>query len=88
MMRETAGDAQKEQVQEDFEKVALVPILREAFELVQKIENRVLEAEKAIRKLDKNKKKLQTDMEEVKKGDFGDEHSDQTLLYKTIMCPL
>ena len=48
-MTKDAPESQKKKPEEDFENKKLVPVLREAFELVETIENRKKEAEKKIR---------------------------------------
>ena len=46
MLQKEQPDSQKKRPEEDFENKKLIPILREAFDMVMLIENRKVEAER------------------------------------------
>ena len=71
----------------------MIPILREAYDLVVVLEKRKLDAEKQIRKIEKEQDKSKKHMRSFstyKKSqtriDFS--NTNEKILFKSIMCPL
>jgi hypothetical protein len=83
--------------EEDFENKKLLPILKEAFDLIRLLEKKKQIADKEIAKIKKQRKKFR---EEIKNYDkykkaqvqiedmTEDERKKVTTIYKSIMCPL
>jgi hypothetical protein len=50
-LKERVEDTQKKMIQEDFENVKILPILKEAYELYAELDTKKEEAEKKVRKI-------------------------------------
>lgn len=74
---------------ENVENIKLAPILKEAYNLLVKIENIRIDAEKRCRKLEKEKRKLKEKREHLAAlTSVEDQAAHSKELFKTIMCPL
>lgn len=82
-------DAQKKMPNENPEDKKLLPILREAYQLWCEIEQIKVDADKKIKKLEKQEKALNNEKEKQKDLTMAEDRAMNTKdLYKTIMCPL
>ncbi len=74
---------------EDQEDIKLQSILKEAYDLLAKIEKIDADADKAIAKLEKDKKKLKDKKNHLNTmTTIEDQAANTKDLFKTIMCPL
>lgn len=86
-------ESQKKRSEEDFENKKLLPILREAFDLISTIENRKRDAEKKIKRIERQQTKMKRDLRSFsiyKKSQTRplDITKGEKIMYRTIMCPL
>lgn len=74
---------------ENFEHIRLLPILQEAYQLVEMIENQEKLVRKEIRKLEAKKEELiKRQSEAAGMQNIEDMAANSKQLFKTIMCPL
>ena len=85
-------ESQKKRSEEDFENKKLVPILKEAFDLITIIENRKKDAEKKIKRIERQQIKIKRDLRSFstykKSQTRADMSKGEKIIYRTIMCPL
>ncbi len=87
-------DSQKKRPEEDFENKKLVPVLREAFDLLELMEMNKREAQKQISKIKRSQKTLRGDkrnFNEFKKAQTKVDvsiGSKEKIVFRTIMCPM
>ena len=73
---------------ENFEHIRLLPILQEAYQLVEMIENQEKLVRKEIRKLEAKKEELiKRQSEAAGMQNIEDMAANSKQLFKTIMCP-
>ena len=84
-MKETHADTQKDMRQEDFENIKLTPILKEAYELLEKLIKFTEDNKKKEKVIKKQRKELSETRDRIKNGNNDDESKTE---FKTIMCPL
>ena len=88
-MKEDPDEVQKKMSNEQGDNIKLAPILKEAYELLVKIEKIRTDAVKRCRQLEKEKVKLKKKREHLSGlTTVEDQAAHSKELYKTIMCPL
>jgi hypothetical protein len=85
-------ESQKKRPEEDFENKKLLPIFKEAFDLIMIIEDRKRETDKKIKNIRRKQRDLKKTMRSFstyKRSQTRiDAYSKEKILYRTIMCPL
>ena len=85
-------ESQKKRPEEDFENKKLIPILKEAFDLIDTIETRKKKAEEKIRKIRRQQSRTKLRMRsfsQYKRSQTRlDSSKPEKILYRSIMCPL
>ncbi len=84
-------ESQKKRAEEDFENKKLVSILREAYDLIKKIEDRKEATEKRIKQIENRQKSLKKSLRSFssyKRSQTRMDDGKEMILYRTIMCPL
>ena len=85
-------ESQKKKPEEDFDNKRLISIFKEAFDLINLIEDRKRETEKKIKNIRRNQRDLRKSMRSFstyKRSQTRlDAYSKEKILYRTIMCPL
>jgi len=85
-------ESQKKMPEEDFENKKLLPILRQAFDLITLIENRKKETEAKIKRIERNHTKLRKSLTSFASYKRSQSRVDITkgekILFRSIMCPL
>ncbi len=88
-MQEDPDEIQSKMPNEDQENIKLQSTLKEAYDLLAKIEKIETDAEKAIAKLEKDKRKLKEKKNHLSTmTTIEDQAANTKDLFKTIMCPL
>lgn len=88
-MREKVEEKQKKMANEDFDKAKLKPILEEAYRLIMLLDERNENKNSTIQKLEKEKEKLKDLKKEWKnQSRIEDRLENESILFKSIMCPL
>lgn len=85
-------DSQKKMPEEDFDNKKLLPILKQAFDLINEIENRKNATEARIKKIERQQLRLRkslTSFSVYKRSQTrADLSKGEKILFRTIMCPL
>jgi hypothetical protein len=85
-------ESQKKKPEEDFDNKRLISIFKEAFDLINLIEDRKRDTEKKIKNIRRNQRDLRKSMRSFstyKRSQTRlDAFSKEKILYRTIMCPL
>lgn len=88
-MKEDPDELQKAMPNEKVEDIKLYPILKEAYQLLEKLEKIKTDADKRIKKLEIEKKKLREKRDHLSTIQTVEDQTNHAKeLFKTIMCPL